>query len=186
MASQAAAAIPAILAAMQFLGGLFRGGDQELESFRGKGATVDPVRRLKEYIDSISEYGGEAKRYANEPVRLRSSFVQQPPVFTGGGLPMPIGLTGVDPALADPTLLEKPGFNFSVLPPDLDPLGEYGGGSGSTTPPGEPGPSGEGGEDMKLPPDDDDPPDDTLPTLRRRIKKPSDAAAAREAIQFLL
>ena len=172
MASPAAvAAIPAILAAMQFFGGLF-GGDQERTSFNMPGSElVTPVARLKQLLKEIEDYSVQAKTYADTPVRLRSSFVQQPPVFTGGGLPMPIGLTGVDPALHDPSLLESTPFSF-------------------IKPPGEPTDTNSDPTSPNVPGDDYDEnnPPALMPEtgLQRRVKKPSDAAAAREAIQFLL
>lgn len=180
MASTAVAAIPAIIAAMQFLGGLF-GSDQERLSFANQqfgGENLDPKAQLAQLLTQIRQYGNQAVDYASQPVRLRSSFVQQPPVFTGGGLPMPIGLTGVDPALADPTLLEVPGFDFShtfnTTPVPVPPVGGSGGGGG-----------GEEGPPSKKAPRQPS----TLMAgtdAQRRVKKPSDAAAGREAIQFLL
>ena len=92
-------------------GGLFGGGDQELQSFDMM-PDLSPEERLSEAINATREWSDVAKDFANQPVKLRSSYVQQPPVFTGGGLPMPVGVLGRDPALDDPSLLELPGFNF--------------------------------------------------------------------------
>lgn len=94
-------------------GGLFGGGDQELESFAGW-HDLSPAERLSEAINASREGSKVAKSFANQPVKLRSSYVQAPPVFTGGGLPMPVGVLGRDPALDDPSLLELPGFDFSM------------------------------------------------------------------------
>ncbi len=111
---------------------------------------------------------------AQTPVNLRSAFAQQPPSFAGGGLPMPIGVTGIDPALANRSLLQgippvpSPGFQDPFSSPP-DPTGATrrtsggagGGGGAIPRPPGQaPGTSaltrptiGGGGRDLLASPD---------------------------------
>lgn len=99
---------------MGFMGGLFGGGgDQEMSSFEGKG-NLSPAARLAEALKLIQKLAPAFLGEAARPVKLRSSYVQQPPAFTGGGLPMPIGVTGVDPALVDDDFLKLPGFSFDA------------------------------------------------------------------------
>ena len=59
----------------------------------------------------IGRIGGAATQRAGAPVSLPSSYVQSLPVYAGGGMPMPIGATGQDPALADPSLLSLQGLD---------------------------------------------------------------------------
>lgn len=69
------------------------------------GRSLDPRDLLAEGLNRSDAAYTDAQARAKTPVRLRSAFVQQPPVFVGGGLPMPIGVTGMDPALKDSRLL---------------------------------------------------------------------------------
>lgn len=88
------------------------GGDEEAEwaTFENEsrgGRSLDPRDTLAQGLGQTEGALSDAQARAKQPVRLRSSFVQQPPQFFGGGLPMPIGLTGMDPALMDPNLLKS-------------------------------------------------------------------------------
>ena len=144
-------------------GGLFGGGDQELQSFADT-HDLSPAERLSEAINASREGSKVAKSFANQPVKLRSSYVQAPPVFTGGGLPMPVGVLGRDPALDDPGLLELPGFDFSMSRGDQ--------------------PGDETSEDETDSRDETSWP--TSFSLRRKSKTGSDAEQAALALQFLL
>ena len=99
---------------------------QELQSFEYD-KNLDPRLMYGEAKTQIGEMSNLLKARANRPVTTRSGYVQQPPVFTGGGLPMPIGVSGMDPALADPSLLSLPGlggkdpFNPDPPPPGPNP-----------------------------------------------------------------
>ena len=53
---------------------------------------------------------------AKQPISMRSSFAQALPTFTGGGLPMPIGVRAHDPALNTPGLLTGPGTDITRSP----------------------------------------------------------------------
>ena len=89
---------------------------QELQSFEGN-TNVDPRNMYGEARDQINDMTGLLKARAMRPVSTRSGYVQQPPVFTGGGLPMPIGVVGMDPALADRSLLSLPGMSGATVDP---------------------------------------------------------------------
>lgn len=92
-----------------FLGGLGQQGPQERQSYRGVGG-ADPTEMLPRAFGAISGLGDALTKQASQGVKLRSSYVQSPPTFAGGGMPMPIGLSGRDPALSDPSLLSKAGL----------------------------------------------------------------------------
>lgn len=91
---------------------------QELQSFEGEGAQ-DPRQALSDARGGITEMIDLLKRRANQPIQLRGAYAQQPPVFAGGGMPMPIGVTGQDPALFDPSLLSLPGVPMPTGNPSM-------------------------------------------------------------------
>ena len=131
----------AILAA-SFMSGLFGGGGDGQQSRvpfegipTGSGGQYSPEDLLSWAIQMNSRLGMSANELANRPVRLRSSYVQRLPTFTGGGLPFPIGVTGRDPALADPSLLE------TTPPTNYDPFGPTSGFANGPRP--GPGPTDE-------------------------------------------
>lgn len=114
------------------LGGLFGGGDgQERASFENEvnnGISLDPRSLLGQGLRNYKSIADAASEQARKPVQLRSAFAQQLPSFSGGGLPMGIGVLGRDPALDDPSLLETEGLNinganggFGQLPTDQYP-----------------------------------------------------------------
>lgn len=91
------------------LAGLFAPEGTELQSFRGHGS-IDPVNMLHNTNTMFGRLGDVITDRAAAPISLRSSFVQQPTAFTGGGLPFPVGVSAADPALDDPSLLTLPGL----------------------------------------------------------------------------
>jgi hypothetical protein len=107
------------------LGGALTGGDQPeatpMGSFEGSGAT-DPIYAHRELLASLRGGRNALEELLSSPISLPSAFAQQLPAFSGGGLPMPIGVTGVDPALRNPGMLTRKGINI-----DLDEGGEFGG-----------------------------------------------------------
>lgn len=90
---------------------VFAPDGQEIQSFADSGLSSDihPAVMLEQAKDMITRMGQAQGERAFAPVSLPSAYVQQPGVYTGGGLPMPIGFTAADPALADPGLLSLPG-----------------------------------------------------------------------------
>lgn len=91
------------------LSSLFAPEGQELSSFEGRGA-LDPVSMLSNVNSLIGRIGKGVSERASTPFSLPSAYVQTPANFTGGGLPMPIGVSGEDPALANPSLLNLNGM----------------------------------------------------------------------------
>ena len=119
------ATIQAAIAAGGALGGpvlsqLFAPEGQELSSFEGRGR-VDPVSLLSQANWLNNAVGRAVTNRAASPISLPSSYVQQPGAYSGGGLPMPIGLVASDPALANPSLLSLPGMeDFAGMFDHLD------------------------------------------------------------------
>ena len=93
---------------MSMLGG---GGDVEgRQSFEGMGS-ISPQAMMHTNQDLLSRLMGAATERAGQPISLSSATqVQQPGAFTGGGMPFPIGLVAQDPALGNPSLLNRPGL----------------------------------------------------------------------------
>lgn len=91
------------------LSALFAPEGQELSSFEGHGA-IDPVTMLGNVNALIGRMGRGVADRAATPISLPSAYVQQPGVYSGGGLPMPIGVVGSDPALENPSLLNLQGM----------------------------------------------------------------------------
>lgn len=112
------------------LAGLFGPEGQNVESFSGH-TGVDPIETLRNANTITKRVGSAVADRAASPINLPSSYVQQPPAFSGGGLPMPIGVTGSDPALANPSLLSLQGLDqFKDIFSGLD----SGVGGGSVSP----------------------------------------------------
>lgn len=92
------------------------GGQQERQTFENEtgygGVGIDPKDLLGRGVEMGETQFGQIQNRAMTPVQLRSSYVQQPPTFTGGGMPMPIGVSGYDPALANPGLQQGEGLTM--------------------------------------------------------------------------
>lgn len=122
------------------LGGLFGSDGQERQSFSG--TAVDPIKMLSQSHDLLSRLGQGLSDRAHTPISLPSAYVQQPGAYTGGGLPMPIGLTASDPALTNPSLMSLQGMGeFERLFQGL------GNGQAPPQPPGNVTPPGLGNPD---------------------------------------
>lgn len=68
---------------------------------------------------NLEHYGGVATERASRPTYLEGTQVQPTPWYGGarddpwqGGMAMPVGLSGLDPALIRPSLLGRPGIRF--------------------------------------------------------------------------
>lgn len=96
------------------LSSLFAPDGQDVQSFEGHGA-IDPATYLGHVNDMMGELGRVLANRASSPVSLPSAVVQQPGVYSGGGLPMPIGVVGMDRALENPSLLNHMGEDFNGL-----------------------------------------------------------------------
>jgi hypothetical protein len=113
----AALASPEVISALIGVAGgigqsLMAPNPQQLESFSGSGPTTDPESLLDMGTRAITTYGNAIIDRANQPITLRSSYVQ----------PVP-GTTGVDPGYTDRSLLTAPGANLPHLFPDF-PVGK--------------------------------------------------------------
>ena len=107
-------------AAMSGLGGaLGASAEGKLYGYTGD---AWPPWLLNRARANIEQLGAIAAERAGMPVSLPSAFVQQPPMFRGGGLPMPIGVTGRDPALMRPLLMGRPGIRFPSPAPGHETL----------------------------------------------------------------
>jgi hypothetical protein len=92
------------------------GGMQDRATFEGEyrdGTSLDPRDTLAEGMNTGRAVQTDLRNKANRPVALRSAYVQQPPTFTGGGMPMPIGVSGYDPALSNPGLQYGEGLDLA-------------------------------------------------------------------------
>jgi hypothetical protein len=115
------------------LSGMFAPDMQERQSFEGEPG-LSPTDFLGRTRDIMGELGSVLSDRASQPVSLPSAFVQQPGAYTGGGLPMPIGVVGSDPALGNPDLLSKPGLPTDKLGAMFREMTEGAGGGTGYTP----------------------------------------------------
>lgn len=132
-------ALMAMLAGSNIFGNLFGGGGegQDLQTFEGErrgNLSLDPRDVMAHGITAMGRFGDSLNDILSQPVNLRSAYVQDLPSFSGGGLPMPIGVSGRDLAMSDPSLLslQSPYVNrdpFQGLGTFLsgDPLGQSSG-----------------------------------------------------------
>lgn len=76
------------------------------------GSSHDPRAMMDTLGKAIGTNAGDIAAFAGQPINMPSSYVQDTPTFAGGGMPMPVGLLGHDPALANPSLLSRPGVKL--------------------------------------------------------------------------
>ena len=121
------ATIATIMAGIAGVGGALtgsKGGTKETavgygDPTRGRYMGIDPLTTLGKALGNVENLGGVLTERANQPITLPGAFAQQPHTMWGGGIPMPIGLSGFDPALLNPQLLGLPGVRFPE--PELQP-----------------------------------------------------------------
>ena len=108
--------VPSIMGGMGAVGSaLGSGATGNLKGY-GVGETapsrqsIDPSL-LGQVLAPIEQAIGIAMGRMKQPVTLPGAFVQPNPMYSGGGLPMSIGTTGVDPALQQPHLMGLPAVN---------------------------------------------------------------------------
>lgn len=90
------------------LGGMFAPEGQERQSFEG--TDVSPVAMMRQSNAFTTNLGKALAGRVAGGVNMPSAYVQQPGAYTGGGLPMPIGVVASDPALVNPSLLSRQGL----------------------------------------------------------------------------
>jgi len=145
MGEALAAAMPTIISSaamggMQGAMSLFGGSDiEDISGYaREEGDLLDPRLRAAQFLQDIGQMGVQRAGLAAQPVTMPGSFIQPPgPYYTGGGLPMPIGVTAQDPALFDPmTYQARAGLQFAQ--PHYPDLKAWGGGAGEGQYEGQP------------------------------------------------
>lgn len=92
---------------------------QQRQSFEGSSA--DPTTGMTQVQDALRELIGTQADKVGKGVTLQSTVDPTLPTFTGGGLPMPIGVKPGDPSLAKP---------FSIPGIDVGPVRKAIGGTG--------------------------------------------------------
>lgn len=117
----------AIMGGGSALGRIFAPQGQKLMSFEGSGAT-DPHAMLNEAKNMLEGVYGLNVARASSPVDMSDAYVQSPPSYTGGALPMPIGVTGSWGA-------NKPGATTSSYTPSPNTQGPDPGPNGGSTRP---------------------------------------------------
>jgi len=90
------------------LGGMFAPEGQERQSFEG--TDVSPLAMMRQSNQFATNLGRALGARTARGVSLPSAYVQQPGAYSGGGLPLPIGVVASDPALANPSLLRREGL----------------------------------------------------------------------------
>lgn len=93
-------------------------------TFAGTG--MDPRKLAEIQAGLIGGFGDLAGQVSGRPIDLSGSIVQQPTGFTGGPLPFNVGVTGVDPAIANPALVQLPGLDASQLQDAMDAIRSLG------------------------------------------------------------
>ena len=96
----------------QLLGALTAPEGQELKSFEGD-PKLDPKVMLGQSKDMILAYLQALTQRAGQPSSVNTT-VQGLPSFSGGSLPIPIGVSGIDPAVATRGI-SSPGMDLSAL-----------------------------------------------------------------------
>lgn len=90
------------------IGSLFAPDGQDIQSFADNpNVEIDPGVLMDQLKEMLVNFRDPLWNRINRGNALPSAVIQQPPVFDGGGLPIPIGLTASDPALTDPALLSS-------------------------------------------------------------------------------
>jgi hypothetical protein len=121
--------LPAAMGGMGALGGALGGGEgRGMYSFGqdhghpdplgiGDWGHIFPPTLLANYMSNVEQLGGLAAARAAQPITLPGTQVQPTPWYGGGGMVMPVGLTGMDVANIRPSILGTPGVRF----PEPDP-----------------------------------------------------------------
>lgn len=86
----------------------------------------DPVGLIQSASRGATNIGQGFSDLIRQPTTLPSAFAQPLPSFVGGSLPVPIGVSGMDPALFNPALLGLPGIELGANPFQSDPHDELG------------------------------------------------------------
>lgn len=86
---------------------------------RRPGDFLDPRLHLAQNLRDVAQLKAIGAERAAQPIDIPGAFVQPLPWRSGGGLPGPVGVTSMDPALFNPRkYLHRPGVQFGQ--PDYD------------------------------------------------------------------
>ena len=124
---------PAAMGGLGALGGALGGAASEMTPFGQKEGHPDPMgigewshifppTLLANYLSNVEQAGAIATARAAQPVTLPGTQIQQPGWYGGGGMVMPVGLSGMDVANIRPSILGVPGVRFGQ--PDPQKVGE--------------------------------------------------------------
>ena len=102
-------------AAQGAMGAALQGDPAELAPYGGApGAFLDPRRTLTQNVRDVAHLGSVLGQRAGQDITLPGAFVQPTPWYGGGGLPFPVGVTGMDPAMFQPaTYQQRMGAQFA-------------------------------------------------------------------------
>jgi len=103
---------PYVMGAMQGLGGYLGGGAKgNLTGFSPMGQ-YGPETQLGGAYDDLMRLGAANAQYAASPVTLPGARIPILPMYKGGGMPIDVFATGMDPAWTRPELLWRPGVDW--------------------------------------------------------------------------
>jgi hypothetical protein len=110
--------LPLIMGSMGAASGVgqaMQGDPSQFEPYGGDpGDLLDPRRMLTQNVRDVGHLGSVLAERAAMPVTLPGAFTQPTPWYAGGGVPFPIGVTGMDPALFNPaTHQQRAGTQFA-------------------------------------------------------------------------
>jgi len=119
---------PAAMGGLGALGGALGGAATEMTPFGQEGGDPDPMgigewghifppTLLANYLSNVEQAGAVAAARAAQPVTLPGTQIQQPGWYGGGGMVMPVGLSGMDVANIRPSILGVPGVRFGQPDP---------------------------------------------------------------------
>ena len=97
-----------------------RGGSEKLTGYPFDDAdlyspsmkAIGPTETLEKALQNLDRLGAVNAQFASQPISLAGASVQHPGGYAGGGLPVPVQLSGVDPALTRPELLFRGGVDW--------------------------------------------------------------------------
>ena len=133
MGLESAALMPMIygsLGSAGIQGAMSAFGGSDIDDISGfapePGHYLDPRMHAEQYLrDSYNLLGMQAAAAA-QPSTLPGAFVQPHPWYSGGGLPIPIGVTAQDPALFAPGV-HQPRAGWNMPTPDYAQLKDWSG-----------------------------------------------------------
>ena len=122
MTGTEAAWVPWAIGAMGGVGSYLanRGGTEKLTGYpfdearlgSPSMADIGPLETLQEAVQNLDRLGAVNAQFAAQPISLEGASVQHPGGYAGGGMPVPIQLSGIDPALTRPELLFRGGVDW--------------------------------------------------------------------------